>query len=237
MRKKVHKRFLFGQLLEESGPREHLIHFFLRPINLFKHQNHFASQEREMRLSFLLQSTRSSVVQWDGRGQWRHCPCSCFSHLKLKNNGGNTWSLQWDNFKISIHGGASKVTENALRSWEFILFLLCEQSKGFIFPDIQSECFPCPCVSSYGQILLLSTYRQCHLNWPASHKPYSFSYLCAPWGELLHYCVCQLYLCNTFHTQLGLAPTNGWWTCHTQWQFKVLQMNIKSDWSIRAGLK
>lgn len=82
-RKTVHKRFLFGCPLEESGPGDHLIHFFLRAINLFKHQNHFASQEREMRLSFLLQSTRGSVAQWDG-GQWRHCPCSCFSHLKQK---------------------------------------------------------------------------------------------------------------------------------------------------------
>lgn len=60
------KGFLFARPLEGSGPGEHLIHFFLRAINLFKHQNHFASQEQERRLSFLLQSTRGSVSQGEG---------------------------------------------------------------------------------------------------------------------------------------------------------------------------
>lgn len=60
------KGFLFARPLEESGPGEHLIHFFLRAINLFKHQNHFASQEQERRLSFLLQSTTGGVSVGEG---------------------------------------------------------------------------------------------------------------------------------------------------------------------------
>lgn len=60
------KGFLLARPLEGSGPGEHLIHFFLRAINLFKHQNHFASQEEERRLSFLLQSTRGTVSQGEG---------------------------------------------------------------------------------------------------------------------------------------------------------------------------
>ena len=54
--------FLFAHPLDESGLGEHLIHFFLRAINLFKHQNHFASKERERRLSFLSQSSRGGSV-------------------------------------------------------------------------------------------------------------------------------------------------------------------------------
>lgn len=52
------KGFLLARPLEGSGLGEHLIHSYLRAINLFKHQNHFASQEKERRLSFLLQSTK-----------------------------------------------------------------------------------------------------------------------------------------------------------------------------------
>lgn len=44
--KTEHKSISICTPIEESGPEEHLIHFFWRAINLFKHQNHFASQER-----------------------------------------------------------------------------------------------------------------------------------------------------------------------------------------------
>lgn len=115
------KGFLFARPAEESDPGEHLIHFYLRAINLFKHQNHFASQERERRLSFLLQSTRGSVsvCVWR-RGQRPHCPCSCLSHLTQNQN-----IIISEIIVISVgHGKGSTVIRPFIKLWQMDDFFI-----------------------------------------------------------------------------------------------------------------
>ena len=85
-RRRHTKGFLFARPSEGSGPGEHLIHSFLRVINLFKHQNHFASQEQERRLSFPAQSTGGGASRGQ-EGSDDTVLAVDFYHLKQKQQG------------------------------------------------------------------------------------------------------------------------------------------------------